>query len=301
VGGQDGFGSSVTSIGDVDADGVPDVVAGADPTWSPGYAKVLSGRTGRELAVLPGEHANDRFGHTVAALGDVDGDGIPDFAVTALGAPSLDGRIPWAGRVYVFSGRDFSRIRVLGGAQSSTAFGNLVLGMEDIDGDGFAEIAVSQASWGSEVQRGVVYMFSGAPDGVEARGEPCAPGDAAGPHIGMGLPPRPGAPVAIHLSGAAPAATGLLLLGASDQQWLGVPLPLDLTPAGLPGCFLYLSPDVILVQPTDATGFATRTLAIPADPMLAGATFFAQWCVDPAPSGAPPTFTRALVCRVLPP
>lgn len=59
---------------------------------------------------IDGEGLFNRFGSSIAALGDVDADGKPDFAV---GAPMADvtagtGQNILSGKVYVFKGKDIS-------------------------------------------------------------------------------------------------------------------------------------------------------------------------------------------------
>jgi len=74
-----------TGGGDVDGDGVSDLVLGFprsdDET---GRIVVVSGKSGDVLLEMRGTQAHERFGSTLAFLGDVDGDGRDDFAVSAL-------------------------------------------------------------------------------------------------------------------------------------------------------------------------------------------------------------------------
>ncbi|MFG0315984.1 MAG: integrin alpha, partial [Planctomycetota bacterium JB042] len=68
----DSFGRDVAGAGDVDGDGVGDVVVAAHgPAGAPGYARVFSGATGAVLHTFVGAHAGDRV-HSVAGGGDVD-------------------------------------------------------------------------------------------------------------------------------------------------------------------------------------------------------------------------------------
>ncbi len=61
----------------------------------------------------------------------------------------------------------------------------------------------------------------------------------------------------------------VVLLGASPSSWGGLPLPVDLGLAGMPGCLLRSSSDVALTAPA-AQGAARVALPIPNDPVLLG-------------------------------
>jgi hypothetical protein len=77
----DSFASSLDVVGDVDGDGVPDWVVGANEDarmFDEGYAEVVSGRTGRVLRNL--FDAEDT-GADVCGIGDVDLDGVPDIVL----------------------------------------------------------------------------------------------------------------------------------------------------------------------------------------------------------------------------
>jgi hypothetical protein len=59
-------------------------------------------------------------------------------------------------------------------------------------------------------------------------------------------------------------------------------LPLSLAALGAPGCNLLTSFPVTLATPTDVTGDAILTLALPANPAFLGFQLFNQWFVlDP--------------------
>ena len=71
---DDGFGLALSAIGDVDGDGITDLIAGA-PTRviddvEVGVAVVISGADGSALMELQGVEDGGQFGAAVAGLGD---------------------------------------------------------------------------------------------------------------------------------------------------------------------------------------------------------------------------------------
>jgi hypothetical protein len=88
MGGQDEFGAAVDAIGDVNGDGVGEIVVGA-PQRQPGflgagYVKLLSGVDGAKFAQWNGTGGPSNpteFGSAVANAGDVDGDGRDDYFI----------------------------------------------------------------------------------------------------------------------------------------------------------------------------------------------------------------------------
>ena len=93
----DMFGSAVAAIGDLDGDGVGDLAVGAPSRFgepSPGRVHVLFMNANGTVKAQPADRQRHRrrarrsrngdyFGHSVASLGDLDGDGVTDLAVGA--------------------------------------------------------------------------------------------------------------------------------------------------------------------------------------------------------------------------
>ncbi|MCI0588484.1 MAG: FG-GAP-like repeat-containing protein [Planctomycetes bacterium] len=160
--GGDGFGRSVARAGDVDGDGIPDIVVGAPqgPT-APGYARVYSGASGALLLTLTGAAAGDRFGWSVSSAGDVDGDGSDDVIV---GAPSSTVPTFGIGYARVVSGATGSTLLTLAGNTTFEEFGFAVAGMGDVDGDATPDVAVGAPNaWnGTGCDSGEVRLHSGA-------------------------------------------------------------------------------------------------------------------------------------------
>ncbi|HKB16864.1 MAG TPA: VCBS repeat-containing protein [Planctomycetota bacterium] len=143
------FGASVHGIGDVDGDGLPDVAVGAPGAGSTGaplgYVRVFSGGTGNLLFDITGPSGPlEYFGRVVAGGGDVDADGVPDFAVTAPGYPAGSS----FGRVLVFSGSSAAVLLDRTGNTYFEGFGASVDLVGDLNGDGSDDLAVGVGTGG---------------------------------------------------------------------------------------------------------------------------------------------------------
>jgi hypothetical protein len=168
--GQVGF--SVAAAGDLNGDGVPDVLVGVphrtfkdleerEEIISSGRAYVFSGADGTVLLTMdpPGPEENARAGLSVASLGDINSDGKPDFV---LGAPGKNIGVGEGGKAdvgvaYFFSGADGKLIRSLSDPDMTpdARFGFAVANAGDVDGDGVSDVLIGAPG------KGQVFVFTG--------------------------------------------------------------------------------------------------------------------------------------------
>lgn len=159
-------GMGVAGVGDVNGDGVGDfVVGGYGANSNAGVAYVVFGggaglTDGFDLSTLNGTTgfkiqgtANSRLGEAVAAAGDVNGDGIDDLIV---GAAANFSNTP--GQAYVIFGAnsfaatlDVATLNgangfAIQGAVNNSQTGHTVVGLGDVNGDGYDDVAVSSNS-----------------------------------------------------------------------------------------------------------------------------------------------------------
>jgi hypothetical protein len=150
---SDLFGWSTAAAGDVDGDGVADVLIGAlqdEGGGSPsnaGSISAYSGATGLLIHRIYGSVLNGSLGSKVGRAGDVDGDGRADL-IAAQGSLAR-----------VFSGADASVLHDFSVPSGGTA-GLAVSGGIDANNDGFADLVVGAS--GTSTNAGRVVVFSGA-------------------------------------------------------------------------------------------------------------------------------------------
>ena len=160
------FGIAAAAAGDVNADGVNDLIVGSLPGGGQGVgsARVLSGVDGATLLTFTDDAAATHFGQSVAGAGDVDGDGFADLLV---GAMFDNGAGFESGSVDLFSGRDGSLLAHLTGDGEYDHFGSSVAGVGDVNGDGRADFIIGAAD-NSFDAGGYARLYVGVPEPASA-------------------------------------------------------------------------------------------------------------------------------------
>ena len=174
----DQFGRVVSGAGDVNGDGVNDVIVGADDDNNgrdSGSARVLSGSDGSVLYSFEGESRMDYFGFSVSGAGDVNGDGFDDLIVGALGVGDDTAR---RGCAWVYSGVDGSILYKFDGDGFDDRLGRSVSGAGDVYGDGFDDVIVGAV--GENNNSGSVRVYSGVDGSVLYKFDGDSPDDNFG-------------------------------------------------------------------------------------------------------------------------
>ncbi|KAA3604481.1 MAG: hypothetical protein DWQ01_21830 [Planctomycetota bacterium] len=164
---DDNFGHALAALGDVDGDGFDDFIQGGleasrGGLYMSGMASVHSGATGQVLFEFHGPSELSAFGHSVAGVGDVTGDQIPDFLV---GAPSHDpgGKIS-AGSAFLYSGSTGQLVKAFDGDSTFSALGRSVAAAGDVNGDQIPDflIGIPSKTANGIQSAGVALVISGA-------------------------------------------------------------------------------------------------------------------------------------------
>lgn len=159
------MGIALDSAGDVNADGVPDILIGeshADPlgTGKLGAAYVYSGLDGTPLHTFHGPAVNSGFGSSAKGAGDVNQDGYDDVVIGALN--TTIGGFTFVGTAFVYSGFDGSVLHEWNGSAYLDNFGVSVSGVGDLNLDGYDDVAVGAAGNDSaSPNAGAVFVYSG--------------------------------------------------------------------------------------------------------------------------------------------
>lgn len=197
------FGRCVAPAGDVNADGYGDWLVGVtgydNGQNNEGAVHVYLGGAGAlgttPVAILEGNSTSTLFGHAAGTAGDVNGDGFNDIVV---GAYIYSNGQTQEGRAYLYLGNSggvsTTPAWTFEGDQTAAHLGFSVSTAGDLNGDGFADVAIGAYSYdATALEEGRVFIFHGN----------AAPGLPAAPSFQVGL-------------GSASAAYGYAVSTAGD-------------------------------------------------------------------------------------
>lgn len=217
VGNDRYLGGSVSGLGDVNADGFDDVIAGAHGTivgtsGNSGRVKVFSGADGAILWSVDGlTGLNHQLGWAVSEVGDVDLDGHADFA-----ASSVSGAI--TNSVKIFSGKNLA-ILFQHLEPPETSYGYSLSAAGDIDANGYPELLVGSSSYDLPASNlGAAFVYSICDGRIESFGAGCSAGTGSAIDLAVSGLAEGGKTIEVSIAHAAPNQSGLLFLGLAPSQ-----------------------------------------------------------------------------------
>jgi hypothetical protein len=277
------FGRGLAGVGDVNGDGLDDIAVG-EPGWNQdtGRVHLVLGSTGTPRAVyLHGDRPGDRFGTVVDGVGDTDGDGLDDLLVYSPVGWWQSGH----SSVKVYRGSTTLPLDPPTVISGNSAFDRIwnAAGVGDVDGDGLADVAVTQNTGDVYIHHGCqadadrdgfcdvddlcvgVGWTDGDADGSCDGEDLCEGDDLSGDSDGDGrcddtdlrlavTPLAPQQPFTATVQGALPGQL-VYLLRSTD---LGRGFIVGVGTSGL------RSPDIMATAPADASGEVVFSFVAPA-------------------------------------
>jgi hypothetical protein len=182
----DFFGTAVGAPGDVNDDGIPDLVVGASLDDDGGGSRSARGavwvlmldtdgtvKSEQKISDTSGSFGGslddtNNFGSAIAPLGDLNGDAVPDIAVGAPGDPAVwilflnnDGTVADQQRIASATGGFTASVSV------NDNFGIAADSTGDLDGNGVTDLAVGASTDGDGgTERGAVWILFLKSDGT---------------------------------------------------------------------------------------------------------------------------------------
>ncbi len=173
--GESGYplaGWAVAAAGDVNADGYADVIVGAPNPEGQGVVYLILGPVMGDVdlsladARFFSEGDDDGTGSSMAAAGDVNGDGYDDIMIGAVGK---DGGYSERGAAYLMFGPVTGDVDLAAadvkflGEDAGDLVGSAVASAGDVNGDGYDDLIVGAAGYESD-DRGAAYLILSARD-----------------------------------------------------------------------------------------------------------------------------------------
>ena len=191
-----GFGSAVSTAGDMNGDGYSDVIVGAplysNPEAEEGGVWIFNGSSAGLSAGYvswwQGDQAGAHMGASVTAAGDYDGDGYADII---FGVPGYSNGQAGEGAIGSFRGGagDYpGGLMSFQTDQAGAQFGASVAAAGDVNGDGYADVVVGAPGFDNgQTDEGRAYLFVGAGGGLFMNSPWTLESDQAGAGLGQSV------------------------------------------------------------------------------------------------------------------
>jgi hypothetical protein len=188
------FGRSVGYAGDINGDGLGDVLVGAH-AYNNHQGKVYlyigsaDGLITEPAWVMLGENTGDEYGRSIYTAGDVNADGFDDVLV---GASGYTDTIALQGKFYLYlgssTGLDSTSIVTYTGTSENSELGRSVFSAGDINNDGFDDVIIGAPGLtkGGETSTsiGEAFVFLGNIDGLDIASPTVISGESIGDKYG---------------------------------------------------------------------------------------------------------------------
>jgi hypothetical protein len=172
------MGFAVAGAGDVDGDGLSDVMAGArlysNGQYLEGAAFIFKGSSAYGVVtanptVIESGQIDARLGHALSCAGDLNGDGYSDIAI---GAYLYDKGSSNEGVVMIHLGSQngigIAPSQILESDQTEAQFGISVACAGDVNGDGYADLIAGARYYDKgHVNEGAAFIYQGSKDGLD--------------------------------------------------------------------------------------------------------------------------------------
>ncbi|MGB6048950.1 MAG: FG-GAP-like repeat-containing protein [Flavobacteriales bacterium] len=162
------LGAAVATGGDVNGDGISDLLLGTPGQAGTGVVSIFHGEPDPPSTTIQwsslGTQNNGFMGRSVASAGDVNGDGYSDVLIGASGMDGAKGRA----MLYLGSASGLSATPAWTtyGENAQDQFGYCVASAGDVNGDGYSDVLVGAASWPNYAWTGKAYLYLGGSSGL---------------------------------------------------------------------------------------------------------------------------------------
>lgn len=196
-----GFADEAAGIGDVNGDGLSDVMIGAlnydeEPRNNIGkiyaYYGSPAGLSSASSQTVESNQSSSGFASGLQTAGDVNGDGYSDVII---GAANYDQGLSDAGAAFVYYGGATGIQNTPSwsayGTQQAAAFGRSVTFAGDVNGDGYGDVAISSLLYDNSAgaDAGRIYIYHSGATGLESSPAQILEGTQPSSAFGYGMAP----------------------------------------------------------------------------------------------------------------